>query len=65
MEIGVEHELIPHLETGFIQEYIHWVCGGKPHAVSVEFAGTRLAYPDRETTVGIVNDEPSDEGFFI
>ncbi len=32
---GVGHELIPHLETGFIQEYTHWVCGGKPHSVSL------------------------------
>jgi len=30
-----EHQLIPHLETGFIQEFILWVGGGKPHPVSV------------------------------
>lgn len=30
-----EHALIPHLETGFIQEYIHWICGGKVHPVSM------------------------------
>jgi hypothetical protein len=32
---GAGHELIPYLETGFIQEYTHWVCGGKPHPVSL------------------------------
>ena len=30
-----EHLLIPHMETGFIQEFILWVGGGKPHPVSV------------------------------
>jgi hypothetical protein len=34
-ENGAGHELIPYLETGFIQEYTHWVCGGKPHLVSL------------------------------
>jgi hypothetical protein len=29
------HVLIPHLETGFIEEYILWMCGGKPHPISV------------------------------
>jgi hypothetical protein len=29
------HKLIPYLETGFIQEYINWVCGGKPHPVNM------------------------------
>jgi hypothetical protein len=32
----VPHDLIPHLEAGFIQEFIHWVSGGKPHLVSVK-----------------------------
>jgi hypothetical protein len=30
-----EHQLIPHMETGFIQEFVLWVGGGKPHPVSV------------------------------
>jgi hypothetical protein len=30
-----EHQLIPHMETGFIQEFILWVGGGKPHPVSI------------------------------
>jgi hypothetical protein len=29
------HALIPHLETGFIQEYVHWASGGKFHPVSM------------------------------
>jgi hypothetical protein len=29
------HALIPHLETGFIQEYVHWACGGKLHPVNL------------------------------
>ena len=29
------NSLIPHLETGFIQEFILWVSGGKPYPVSV------------------------------
>jgi hypothetical protein len=35
MEHQGEHQLIPHMETGFIQEFILWVGGGKPHPVSV------------------------------
>jgi hypothetical protein len=30
-----DHQLIPHMETGFVQEFILWVGGGKPHPVSV------------------------------
>jgi len=29
------HALIPHLEIGFIQEYIHWVCSNKVLPVSL------------------------------
>lgn len=29
------HALIPHLEIGFIQEYIHWVCSNKVFPVSL------------------------------
>ncbi len=34
-EHGGGNQLIPHLETGFIQEFVLWVGGGKPHPVSV------------------------------
>lgn len=33
---STQHDLIPYLEAGFIQEYLHWVSGGKPHTVMVE-----------------------------
>jgi hypothetical protein len=33
------NELIPHLESGFIQEFILWVSGGKPHPVRMTTGG--------------------------
>jgi len=32
---SARHNLIPHLEAGFIQEFIHWVSGGKFYQVMV------------------------------
>jgi hypothetical protein len=29
------HTLLPYLEAGFIQEYIHWVSGGKLHPIKL------------------------------
>lgn len=30
------HILIPYLEAGFVQEFVHWVDGGKPHTIKVK-----------------------------
>jgi hypothetical protein len=35
-ETSNQHDLIPYMEAGFIQEFVHWVSGGKPHAVKVK-----------------------------
>ncbi len=53
-ETSVQHDLIPYLEAGFIQEFVQWVSGGKPHAVKVKARAVWLVGRGRQGTAGFI-----------